>query len=253
MSARQSLLDSPPCSQQETSLNRAKRKFTEDESRAERERKSLISSIEALEEPRRPLTLSLDPPKPTQFNTPNTIHYPRHAFSASSPLNFDDDFESVEVPIPTPPESNHAPSLGNTAEESPSIDFEGISFLSKRYLHHISEVASLTAQGPKMLKRKRETAGEVQERKKKLAGAVTTILECLGEDPMREGLIKTPNRHAEALLFLTKGYTEDLEGIVNDAVFHGDHDELVVVKDIEFSSLCEHHLVPFTGQVWLHG
>jgi GTP cyclohydrolase I len=82
-----------------------------------------------------------------------------------------------------------------------------------------------------------------------LAGAVTTILECLGEDPEREGLRGTPERYAKAMLYFTKGYEENVRDIVNGAVFQEDHDELVIVKDIEVFSLCEHHLVPFTGKV----
>lgn len=93
------------------------------------------------------------------------------------------------------------------------------------------------------------TEQEKEERLAKLSGAVRTILECTGEDSDREGLLDTPDRYAKALLFFTKGYEESLEEIVNGAIFHEDHDELVVVKDIEIFSLCEHHLVPFTGKV----
>jgi GTP cyclohydrolase I len=94
-----------------------------------------------------------------------------------------------------------------------------------------------------------DTAEESGARLKKLEGAVATILECVGEDPSREGLRLTPERFARAMMFFTKGYEENLRDIVNGAVFHEDHDELVIVKDIDIFSLCEHHLVPFTGKV----
>jgi GTP cyclohydrolase I len=93
------------------------------------------------------------------------------------------------------------------------------------------------------------TPEQAEERLEKLSGAVRTILECLGEDPKREGLLGTPERYAKAMLYFTKGYEENVRDIVNGAVFHEDHDELVIVKDIEVFSLCEHHLVPFTGKV----
>jgi len=83
----------------------------------------------------------------------------------------------------------------------------------------------------------------------KLKDAITTILECIGEDPEREGLRGTPERYAKAMLFFTKGYEENVRDLVNGAVFHEDHDELVIVKDIDVYSLCEHHMVPFTGKV----
>lgn len=80
--------------------------------------------------------------------------------------------------------------------------------------------------------------------------AARAILECIDEEPAREGLENTPERFAKALLFCTKGRQENLQEIVNGAVFHEDSDGLVILKDIEIFSLCEHHLVPFAGKVW---
>lgn len=90
---------------------------------------------------------------------------------------------------------------------------------------------------------------EKAAREERLAGAVKTILECIGEDPNREGLLRTPERYAQALMWMTRGYEERLADIINDAIFAEDHDEMVIVRDIDISSLCEHHLVPFTGKI----
>ncbi|KAL7681946.1 putative GTP cyclohydrolase I [Plasmopara halstedii] len=83
----------------------------------------------------------------------------------------------------------------------------------------------------------------------KMAAAVTTLLECIGEDPHREGLVKTPMRMAKALLYNTKGYSQSLADVLNEAVFEEDHDEMVIVRDIDLYSMCEHHMGPFTGKV----
>lgn len=86
-------------------------------------------------------------------------------------------------------------------------------------------------------------------RLEKMQKACATLLECLGEDVTREGLVKTPKRMAEALLACTRGYSQSLPSIVNGAVFEEDHHEMILVKDIEIHSLCEHHMVPFSGKV----
>lgn len=83
----------------------------------------------------------------------------------------------------------------------------------------------------------------------KMTTACKTILECIGEDPEREGLVKTPARWAKALLFMTKGQNQTCHDVTNGAIFHEDHDEMVVVRNIDIHSLCEHHMVPFTGRV----
>ena len=85
----------------------------------------------------------------------------------------------------------------------------------------------------------------------KLAGmerSFRDLLESVGEDPERQGLVKTPNRAARAFEFLTNGYRQSLENIVNDAIFDSDASEIVLVKDIELYSMCEHHLLPFIGK-----
>jgi GTP cyclohydrolase IA len=82
-----------------------------------------------------------------------------------------------------------------------------------------------------------------------IAPRVREILEMLGEDPRREGLQRTPERVEEALHFLTSGYSVDIRKLVNGALYEVKYDEMVVVKDIEFFSLCEHHMLPFFGKM----
>jgi GTP cyclohydrolase I len=77
--------------------------------------------------------------------------------------------------------------------------------------------------------------------------SVTQILQAIGEDPKREGLVRTPYRVARSFEYLTKGYKEDPKQVLNGALFTEEYSEMIVVKDIDFFSLCEHHLLPFAG------
>src|SRR5688572_14382940 len=81
-----------------------------------------------------------------------------------------------------------------------------------------------------------------------MTNLVTELLEALGESPARNGLLKTPERVAKALLFMTRGYHEDIERLLNGALFPIEYDEMVIVKDIDFFSMCEHHMLPFFGK-----
>ncbi|GIW42078.1 MAG: GTP cyclohydrolase 1 [Candidatus Binatia bacterium] len=84
-----------------------------------------------------------------------------------------------------------------------------------------------------------------------LEDAVRTILRALGEDPEREGLQKTPSRVARSLAYLTRGYREDPRSVFNGALFSEDYQEMIVLRDLDFFSLCEHHILPFFGKAYV--
>ena len=77
---------------------------------------------------------------------------------------------------------------------------------------------------------------------------VRNMLIAIGEDPDREGLVKTPERVEKSMKFLTRGYSQNLEDIVNGALFEAESDDMIIVRDIEFFSMCEHHMLPFFGK-----
>ena len=83
---------------------------------------------------------------------------------------------------------------------------------------------------------------------KKIANLIEKLLQELGEDPTREGLLKTPTRVAKSWLYFSRGYNLDLDDVVNNAIFHEASKDMVVVRDVEYFSLCEHHLLPFFGK-----
>ncbi len=85
--------------------------------------------------------------------------------------------------------------------------------------------------------------------KKEIERSIKLILNQIGEDPNREGLLRTPHRVAKSYEFLTSGYKKDIDKVLNGAIFHEKYDEMVLVKNIDFYSLCEHHMLPFYGRV----
>jgi GTP cyclohydrolase IA len=120
----------------------------------------------------------------------------------------------------------------STRSASPVIDFDGLSRPSVGTRERLEESEEKKA-----------------ERLERMQGAVATLLECVGENPARPGLVDTPRRYAKALLEFTQGYQDNVKDIVNGAIFEEGHNEMVVIKGIDIQSLCEHHLVPFTGKM----
>ncbi|KAL2863297.1 GTP cyclohydrolase I [Aspergillus lucknowensis] len=200
-------------------------------SRDARERESVQTSIRSSFAPRIPAEFDLPEPDSQSADHASSYDSPRRSSALSRPsLNDPARDPRDEAGALTPPTNASRPDSPYTLY--PPIDFDGLSWPC-----------------PGTRARLESTPDENEERIKKLSGAVRTILECIGEDPEREGLRGTPERYAKAMLYFTKGYEENVRDLVNGAVFHEDHDELVIVKDIDVFSLCEHHMVPFTGKV----
>lgn len=182
---------------------------------------------------------------------------------------------------PQQPELNHPSTSTPANAHSQHAQLEGYGFrplsgsstplMAKGTQSPLPDPNGLGWPAKSTLSRLYSTPAERAAREKKLQDAVHTLLECIGEDPEREGLKRTPERYAQALMWMTRGYEERLAGmclsssshyrtqhcplsdVINDAIFPEDHDEMVIVRDIDIFSLCEHHLVPFTGKVsWSH-
>lgn len=105
------------------------------------------------------------------------------------------------------------------------------------------------AKAPKSVLKLKAPQLEADPKPGAIAAHVEQILRELGEDPSRDGLLRTPARSEKALRFLTRGYYENIDEIVNGALFDVEYDEMVLVRDIEFYSLCEHHMLPFYGRM----
>ena len=200
------------------------------------EREDTYKSIKSSFQPKQPLSLDQ-----LQLNGEHPSHNGQDGSAKQYEQVEEHDLEDLEVKVAARDDRDEAPVTpmepirsASPLTKTPAIDFDGLSWPSSGTLARLQE---------------RESPEDAQARLDKLSGAVRTILECIGEDPDREGLHGTPERYAKAMMFFTKGYEENLRDIVNNAVFHEDHDELVIVKDIDVFSLCEHHLVPFTGKV----
>lgn len=93
------------------------------------------------------------------------------------------------------------------------------------------------------------TKDSLTNKQEELAQHYASVLHLLGEDPQREGLLKTPERVAKAMQFLTQGYSQDPQQILRSAMFQEDYRQMVIVRDIDFYSMCEHHMLPFFGKV----
>ncbi|KAF8738187.1 hypothetical protein AX14_011603 [Amanita brunnescens Koide BX004] len=135
-------------------------------------------------------------------------------------------------PADPPPNAHDSPPAHPTDLDQTAVDHNGLGWPAKSTINRLNA-----------------SPEERLIREQRIASAVRTILECIGEDPDREGLLRTPDRYAQAVMWMTKGYEERLTDVINNAVFAEDHDEMVLVRDIDIFSLCEHHLVPFTGKV----
>ncbi|KAG5340464.1 hypothetical protein C0989_001480 [Termitomyces sp. Mn162] len=140
--------------------------------------------------------------------------------------------------LPSDPNNPASVDLHNIVPDPNGLGWPGVSLTFEDILYEV-----LVNLAKSTVSRLMATPEEKRAREEKMTAAVRVILESIGEDPDREGLLKTPERYAQALMWMTRGYEEKLADVINDAVFAEDHDEMVIVRDIDVSSLCEHHLI----------
>eukprot|EP00586_Coscinodiscus_wailesii_P009160 CAMPEP_0172524124 /NCGR_PEP_ID=MMETSP1066-20121228/294024_1 /TAXON_ID=671091 /ORGANISM="Coscinodiscus wailesii, Strain CCMP2513" /LENGTH=297 /DNA_ID=CAMNT_0013307235 /DNA_START=50 /DNA_END=946 /DNA_ORIENTATION=- len=161
--------------------------------------------------------------------------------------------ETISNPAVPSASSSSAISVSSENEATISNDdpaiFEGMSKAQRARLRKRLRKEEAETQEEERTQKKINMRKDEQVKLGKMTEACRVILECIGEDPEREGLCKTPERWAKALLFLNHGYKKSVEEVTNEAVFEEDHREMVVVRDIDIHSLCEHHMLPFTGKV----
>ena len=187
----------------------------------------------------------------SSFPTPSSALQRSSARSVLSPHSSTDPFTSSFSPKPASSSASSLSSVSNGGALSP-VSSPGLSSSSSSSAAPLlsPRLSSLTG-GAVIPKRHRSlsTADMSDDRLHVIAQSFSLILQALGEDPFRAGLAATPMRAAKALAYFTKGYETDLHSIVNGAIFAENFNEMVIVKDIHIFSLCEHHLVPFTGKI----
>lgn len=176
-------------------------------------------------------------------NDSNGAHVKKSRLSESAPTLTPSTTTSSDSPIPKPVTLANVPEPfvrdltplqtkpAKSVTLNPPVDTDGLSWPLKGARSRLEQ-----------------TPEEARAREQRIAGAVKTILTELGEDVDREGLLETPERYARAMLYFTKGYEDNMRDVIKRAVFEENHDEMVIVRDIEIYSLCEHHLVPFFGK-----
>ncbi|KAF2669435.1 GTP cyclohydrolase I [Microthyrium microscopicum] len=140
------------------------------------------------------------------------------------------------------------PKVPSSTKSSPDVSYIQISCMRKPD----NDDNDFTWQSQKTLGRNKASREERDDQLAKLSGAVKTILECIGEDPSRQGLLHTPMRYAESILYFTRGYEESLDSFIptSEAEYKPvSHREMFTESEIDFSSICEHHLIPFSGKI----